>query len=163
MRCKLVVIVGVSIFSLIGLSSRAFADQPLCTRTIYNNSNRDWQIQYKPEHGNMEIKALASSDCHYTHPYDDEHDPMNFDGTRVCVIKKGSSVKVDYFGMIAHIPVKASGHLEIIDPDQNSRGYNYTLRTALGPCVYIAHHGRTGSVTLNDPADGDIVIEKNYW
>lgn len=159
MRCKLL-IAAIAIFSFTGLSSYVFAeDKPLCARTIYNNSDRDWEIEYKAEHGSMYISA----DCRYKNPYDNEHDPMNFDGTKICVIKKKSSVKVEYSGMFSRVPVFANGHMYIIDQDQQSKKFRYSLQSPVGPCVHIAHKGNTGSVTLNNPAEGDIVIEKNYW
>ena len=105
-----------------------------CTRTIYNNSNSTWK--FASAYG-----AVTVSDA-------------------TCINETCTLPPKQAFAI--HYRKDFHNSVTIIDKNNNSKSFNY-FDVLMQPCPRLDHQGSTGSVTLNDPANGDIVIERDTW
>lgn len=111
-----------------------------CVRHIYNNSNSVWQIKmtrYYPE-------------------YEEPNPNISCFGT--CTLLPKQVLTIYY-------PNKAliDGGADVRITDKNNQARNFNISLPLIHCAKINHTGSTGSVSLNEPAGGDIKIEKDVW
>jgi hypothetical protein len=58
---------------------------------------------------------------------------------------------------------EASGTWRITDANGETRTWDYKTKFPFGEAPKIEHSGRTGSVYLNDPADGDMTVGEDFW
>lgn len=139
--------------TLLTLCSSVFADidEPmfrLGTRHIYNNSNTTWKIQFSntsPHSAHVDVKGAGCT--HSNTP---------------CIIPPKSAFAMEFNGTPSTYD-NHSGTITIEDPTNVSHTFSYHTEGRVSKYVRIDHAGKTGSVTLNSPANGDIVIEQDKW
>lgn len=75
-----------------------------------------------------------------------------------CTLPPGGVIEVDYYnGGFS----TTKGNVYVTDSYQLTKSFKFGQdRTA---CEYIQHSGDTGAISVNDPANGDISIWKDYW
>lgn len=108
-----------------------------CFRHIYNQSSHSWTFEFINYH-NDGVKYIATSCKTNTE----------------CTLNGGQTVEI-YF------PDYAQGIVRIIDDKGVHRDFVYDHHY----CAFIHHSGKTGSVSMNDPANGDIKVNKarEHW
>lgn len=123
------------------LSSLVYADN--CHRTIQNNSNQTWYFRFIPYYGGI----------HFT--------PNTCSEGRRCPVPPHATVNIEY----THTGGWERGAVYIYEDGWSGRGkmFDYTNAVVGSRCPHILHSGATGAVSLNEPAEGDFVIEKDQW
>jgi hypothetical protein len=112
------------------LSNLPLALAKSCTRHFANNSYATYELRGSPGSGVCEAPGS-------------------------CVAQPHSTIEI-------HYPVLESS-IQLTITGDGGKSYNDTFEVKqgnlidTGNCAYIKHSGNTGKVTLNDPADGDVV------
>jgi hypothetical protein len=111
-----------------------------CVRHIYNNSNAVWKLQMTR---------------HYT---ENEQSNTNIPCVGSCTLLPKQVIEIYY-------PNRSflDGGATVGITDKNNRTRYFDISLPYIHCAKISHTGSTGSVSLNDPASGDIKIEKDIW
>lgn len=102
-------------------------------RSVVNFSSKPWTVSFTDA-----TFSLFSLNCPYT---------------PICTLQPGESV------MLISFPHTSSSILFL---DENKKGQSF-IYTTIDRTPYIKHSGRTGSVVLNEPRDGDVVIQGDVW
>ena len=117
-------------------AANSYADH--CVRHIYNNSTAPWIFKFATQHGNV---TFPGTSCQQNGP---------------CAIPPQSTVEIDYSTTGGQI----NGLVSITDYTYDTNSFSYDNSTINdGLCPYVQHSGDTGSVAVNDPANGDF----NAW
>jgi hypothetical protein len=127
--------------ALVALAAAGAADAA-CQRHIYNKSSSPWTFQASASNGNVNFGVGII--C-----------PKKVNGP--CTIPAKRMVTIEYTttGGIAR------GTMSIRDHRGATRQFDY--QGLASNCPTISHHGNTGAVVVNDPADGDWVAWGNDW
>lgn len=122
-----------------------------CTRHLMNTSSGNWTFSYSALSGNSVLFI-----------------PLNArkKKTRSRVQLKASSQVVGPYAQFQMIYTsnflgRISGTWTITDQNGVSRSFQYN--NYINDCPYISHDGNTGSVSVNDPDNGDISIGAATW
>lgn len=125
-----------------------------CTRHIYNNSNCTWAFVQPQGPFVGGISYTGVSRCRPAAP-----DPRRtgcFD--RGCWVRPGCVLEIRYWAPAGLI----DSRINIQDSRNQTQGYAIS-NGGFGSCPQIVHHGRTGGVSMNEPAGGDFTIDRCTW
>ena len=112
-----------------------------CMRHIYNNSEQPWSFTFTTSSGNVYFHDAA---CNVNGP---------------CLIPPNANVTIEY----SHRSGAVEGRVDVMDSNSKAKSFVYYGTGVSNPCPYLSHRGSTGSVGVNDPADGDFTITQNTW
>jgi hypothetical protein len=119
-----------------------------CERHIYNNSAQYWRFTPVPDSAstgpNLGNVWFYGSVC-------------NGQRNGECKIPAHTSVTIKYTTTLG----TAQGQWRI--SDDHGVPYTFNYHGESSECPYIAHSGNTGSVSVNDKANGDMSVWKDYW
>lgn len=122
-----------------------------CTRHLTNASNGSWYFSASGLSGNnvlfIPLNAAAKKTGHRSRP-------------------RGASQSIQPYGQYEIIYTsnflgRISGSWTITDQNQTSKSFQYN--NYINDCPSIDHEGSTGSVSVNDPANGDLLIGGQTW
>jgi len=126
----------------------ATAAEAACQRHIYNRSAKPWEFIASPRkdrggerYGNV---YFHSTDCRGM-----TNGP--------CIVAPGASVRITYTTTNG----TAAGSMAIFDHKKKLRSFDY--EGSFSRCPKISHRGNTGSVAVNDPANGDWNAWADQW
>jgi hypothetical protein len=136
-----------------------FAGEPAsaqfaCTRHIYNNSNCTWAF-VQPKGPNVGVITYTGIwGCRPAPP-----DPRRTGcAGQVCWVRPRCQLEIRYFVPAGLIDTR------INIGDNRSQWKSYAISNGgFGTCPQIVHHGRTGGVSMNEPAGGDFTIDRCTW
>lgn len=136
----------VFVFAL-AVTGSVYAGGQSCTRHIYNNSDKPWVFKAGGDNqdGNVYFGKNAKN-CVNT-----QNGP--------CTIPPKTTVAISFTSTENMI----GGTMYITDYLKKQRSYSYGDNLIEGICVKIHHDGDTGSVSMNDPSDGDYSIWQPHW
>lgn len=123
---------------LILVCAPTFADN--CVGSIQNNSDEFWTVRYSTFDGNV---YFTGGSCPVNGP---------------CIIPPHTTMSVEY----SHTKGYVTGRLFIEDSNHWLEKFSYGGKLWVR-CPHIDHDGATGAVSLNEPANGSFVIEKDNW
>jgi hypothetical protein len=126
----------------LGLLATATAAQA-CDRHIYNKSAKPWTFSATNSIGNL----------YFTQGLFACKSPKN----GPCTIPPHTNVAIQYTTTAG----LSNGTVYIRDWRGETRSFDY--RGAASNCPSISHHGNTGAVSVNDPADGDLNAWGDSW
>lgn len=102
-------------------------------REVHNQSHQPWIVGFPHGEG-----AVFSSHCNYAIS---------------CQVMPGEFAQM-------FLASDSQGGLRITDSNNNSKYFKFYTKTDY---AYIYHKGSTGSVDLNEPEDGDVIISGDNW
>lgn len=105
------------------------------TSHYYNHSSQPWRVSITPGSGTANFYGCAATP----------------EGR--CVVAPGKAVTA----------VGINFSVEIMDHSGRSATFRVGGKKFDASCPYIQHSGNTGSVAMNDPADGDMNMWANQW
>jgi hypothetical protein len=129
--------------------------QYACTRHIYNNSSCTWAFVQPRGPFVGGISFTGVSRCKPARP-----DPRRRTGCfdRGCWVPPGCVFEIRYFAPAGLIDTWVEIH------DSRNQAQAYAISNGgFGSCPQIVHHGRTGGVSMNEPARGDFSIGQCTW
>jgi hypothetical protein len=121
---------------LIGLTlllSATIAAQAQIVRIAVNSSNNPWKLSSASS-----CLMFSSPSCGYTNS---------------CVVEPGQTAAIYPCNNISET---------LVIFDRNNKANSYIYETT-GKSAYIRHSGRTGSVVLNEPKNGDVIFQGDVW
>jgi hypothetical protein len=124
-----------------------------CTRHIYNNSNNFWTFDNREilNHGSARIQVPK---CGY---------PRGT-GNLTCTIPPHTTVEIVY--VTTSMADDITGTMGITDSRGVRQTFDYEGSSTFSfqdSCPYIKHDGGTGTVSVNEPANGDYSIDNDNW
>lgn len=137
---KLKKFVVVTLLTVVSLLSAAHAN---CIRHIYNNSSKPWLFYFQSEKGSVYFSNCDS-------------------GSRTngpCVLQPHTITTIEYSHTGGY--VRGIVHVRLYRSAQYQLDKGYEGDGFSGYCPHIHHRGRTGAVSLNEPANGDFSIESD--
>jgi len=147
-RARYAIPVAAAIGMLMLSSSNVFAFS--CERHIYNKSACPWTFAANTTYGNVWFESITCGGKPQSVPgcTGAENGP--------CVLQPGCTARIKYTTTGGNI----TGIMSITDQTGNSKGWQYT---GASRCPYISHVGNTGSVSMNEPANGDYTADSCTW
>lgn len=123
-----------------------------CQRAIYNNSANPWEFSFSQNTGiyihvngqNYMCEEKYHFTCKVSVPAHQQATIFYYSSQLGGVLDGFTFTKVDI--------KDKNGIVKSYD----ARGYHYN-------CPHIEHKGRTGSVSMNEPHDGDFTVDKEIW
>jgi hypothetical protein len=131
-------------FALFCIICTAIAANAACERHIYNTSHKPWTFMFIPSLGTGENVWYSGAVCN-----------GQINGS--CTIPAGVSLMITYTTNNGN----ASGTVGI--QDSTGKVNFWTYSGTLSQCPYVSHNGSTGSVGLNDSANGDFTAGGDIW
>ena len=134
-----VVRIWLSASAIVGLLAAGIAPAAACTSVIRNHSASPWRIVYYMTNG-----LLKSDQC-----------PIDYMYPEQCTIAPNAEVTFTF----SPDGDALSGRVQVTDAHDVRQTFSFRG----GSCAYVVHDGNTGTVSMNEPSDGDMSIDGNFW